>query len=81
MSPRDLLLNKSSFNLDASGIAGFFGGSEAISAMTTVHLYRGRRWWGWYNSPGSYTVAKHFGQLASSRLWDALFPGPNVEPA
>ncbi|KAG1726681.1 hypothetical protein EDB19DRAFT_1929916 [Suillus lakei] len=36
---------------------------------------------GWYNSPGSYTVAKKFGQLANSRLWDGLFPGPNLTPA
>ncbi|KAG2360621.1 hypothetical protein BDR07DRAFT_1412118 [Suillus spraguei] len=49
--------------------------------MTTVHLYRGRRWLGWYNSPGSYTVAKKFGQLANSRFWDGLFPGPNLTPA
>lgn len=69
------------FNLDTSGVGGFFGGDEAISAMATVHLYRGRRWLGWYNSPGSYTVAKKFGQLANSRLWDGLFPGPNLTPA
>ncbi|KAG0702438.1 hypothetical protein DFH29DRAFT_502281 [Suillus ampliporus] len=68
-------------NLDTSGVAGFFGGDEAISAMATVHLYRGRRWLGWYNSPGSYTVAKKFGQLANSRFWDGLFPGPNLTPA
>ncbi|OJA18109.1 hypothetical protein AZE42_13535, partial [Rhizopogon vesiculosus] len=49
--------------------------------MATVHLYRGRRWLGWYNSPGSYTVAKKFGQLANSRFWDGLFPGPNLTPA
>lgn len=49
--------------------------------MATVHLYRGRRWLGWYNSPGSYTVAKKYGQLANSRFWDGLFPGPNPEPA
>ncbi|KIK39465.1 hypothetical protein CY34DRAFT_808242 [Suillus luteus UH-Slu-Lm8-n1] len=48
--------------------------------MSTVHLYRGRRWLGWYNSPGSYTVAKKFGQLAKSRFWDGIFPGPNPTP-
>lgn len=69
------------FSLDAAGVAGFFGGDETLSAMATVHLYRGRRWLGWYNSPGSYTVAKKYGQLANSRLWDGLFPGPNPEPA
>ncbi|KAG1901689.1 uncharacterized protein F5891DRAFT_227908 [Suillus fuscotomentosus] len=74
-------ISQSSFNLDTSGVAGFFGGDEAISAMATVHLYRGRRWLGWYNSPGSYIVAKKFGQLANSRFWDGLFPGPNLTPA
>ncbi|KAG1806452.1 uncharacterized protein HD556DRAFT_1321853 [Suillus plorans] len=75
-----LPLSKASFTLDASGVMGFFGGEEAISAMSTVHLYRGRHLLGWYNSPGSYTVAKKFGQLAKSRLWDGIFPGPNPTP-
>jgi hypothetical protein len=74
-------LNNTKFNLDASGVAGFFGGEEAVSAMGTVHLYRGQKWLGWYNSPGSYTVAKQYGKLANNRFWDALFPGQNVEPA
>ena len=74
-------LKGSKFTLDASGVAGFFGGEEAISAMATVHLFHGRRWLGWYNSPGSYTIAKRFGQLASTRVWDGLFPGPNETPA
>ncbi|KAG0703842.1 hypothetical protein DFH29DRAFT_408839 [Suillus ampliporus] len=73
-------LNKASFTLDTSGVMGFFGGEEALSAMSTVHLYQGRRWLGWYNSPGSYTVAKKFGQLAKSRFWDGIFPGPNPTP-
>ncbi|KAF9226897.1 hypothetical protein BS17DRAFT_510735 [Gyrodon lividus] len=77
----DRPVSDAKFTLDASGVAGFFGGEEAISAMATVHLYRGRRWLGWYNSPGSYTVARRFGQLANSRFWDGLFPGPNESPA
>ncbi|KAH7916220.1 hypothetical protein BJ138DRAFT_1175876 [Hygrophoropsis aurantiaca] len=81
MFPFNISLDKSKFSLDASGIAGAFGGDEAISAMATVHLFKGRRWWGWYNSPGSYIVGKRFGQLANSRFWDGLFPGPNVDPA
>ena len=77
----DRPLRDTKFTLDSSGVAGFFGGEEAISAMATVHLFKGRRWLGWYNSPGSYTVAKRFGQLATSRFWDGLFPGPNETPA
>ncbi|KAG2129017.1 hypothetical protein DEU56DRAFT_503198 [Suillus clintonianus] len=69
------------FNLNVSGVAGFFGGEEAISAMQTIHLYKHRKWLGWYNSPGSWNVGKKFGLLANSRLWDGLFPGPNEDPA
>lgn len=68
------------FDLDVSGIAGFFGGEEAFAAMSSVHLARGRQWLGWYNSPGSYVVAKKYGVLARSRIWDGLFPGVNVDP-
>jgi len=73
-------LNRNNFNLDVGGFAGFFGGEEAVSAMETVHLYRARRWTGWFNSPGSYSVGKHYGRLAKSRFWDAMFPGHNDEP-
>ncbi|GBE87514.1 hypothetical protein BKA93DRAFT_730116 [Sparassis latifolia] len=74
-------LKDATFTLDSSGVAGFFGGDEAVSAMATVHVYEGRRWLGWYNSPGSYEIGKRYGQLANSRLWDGLFPGVNVDPA
>ncbi|EGO27955.1 hypothetical protein SERLADRAFT_367532 [Serpula lacrymans var. lacrymans S7.9] len=74
-------LQNSDFTLNATGIAGFFGGDEAVSAMASVHMYEGRKWLGWYNSPGSYVVAKRYGQLANSRFWDGLFPGVNVDPA
>ncbi|KAG1806306.1 uncharacterized protein HD556DRAFT_1321059 [Suillus plorans] len=69
------------FDLDVSGVAGFFGGEEAISAMQTIHLYKYRKYMGWYNSPGSWNVGKKFGMLANSRFWDGLFPGPNEDPA
>jgi hypothetical protein len=70
----------STFTLDISGVAGFFGGEETVSAMATVHIYQGRKWLGWYNSPGSYTVAKKYGQLAKSRFYSGLFPGIKVNP-
>ncbi|PPQ95901.1 hypothetical protein CVT26_015587 [Gymnopilus dilepis] len=73
-------LTESTFELDVSGIAGFFGGEEAFAAMSSIHLVRGRRWLGWYNSPGSYFVAKKYGVLARSRIWDGLYPGINVDP-
>ena len=74
-------LSDSDLNLDISGVAGFFGGDVAVSAMATVHVYQGRKWLGWYNSPGSYEIAKRYGQLGRSRFWDGLYPGINVDPA
>jgi len=81
MPPLKAPLEGTIFKLDSSGVAGFFGGDEAVSAMATVHIYEGRKWLGWYNSPGSYTVAKRYGRLARARLWNALFPGVHVDPA
>ncbi|KJA25367.1 hypothetical protein HYPSUDRAFT_37881 [Hypholoma sublateritium FD-334 SS-4] len=68
------------FNLDTSGVAGFFGGEEAFAAMNSVHFTPSRRWIGWYNSPGSYFVAKQYGTLPNSTFWDGLFPGPELDP-
>ena len=76
-----LPFQRSDFNLDISGVAGFFGGDVAVSAMATVHVYRGRKWLGWYNTPGSYEIAKRYGQLGRTRWWDGLYPGVNVEPS
>ncbi|KAF8435745.1 hypothetical protein L210DRAFT_3408593 [Boletus edulis BED1] len=81
MPPLGAPLAHHTFNLNTAGVAGFFGGEEAISAMATVHLYEKRRFFGWFNSPGSYTIAKRFGRMANSRFWDGLFPGPNDSPA
>ena len=81
MAPISTPLAGAKFTLNSAGVAGFFGGEEAISAMATVHLYKGRRFLGWFNSPGSYTIAKRFGRMANSRFWDGLFPGTNDSPA
>ncbi|KAH9946395.1 uncharacterized protein BXZ73DRAFT_37284 [Epithele typhae] len=74
-------LADTNLNLDISGVAGFFGGDVAVSAMATVHVYPGRKWLGWYNTPGSYEIAKRFGILGKTRFWDGLYPGVNVDPA
>ncbi|KAG6331341.1 hypothetical protein ID866_7744, partial [Astraeus odoratus] len=59
-------------------MAAFFGGDVAVAAMTTLHLDPSRRWLGWYNSPGTYEVARRYGKIAKSRLLEGLFPGfPN----
>ncbi|KAI0359072.1 hypothetical protein OH77DRAFT_1420620 [Trametes cingulata] len=73
-------LKASTFNLDISGVAGFFAGDVTASAMVTIHTHQGRRRLGWYNSPGSYEIAKRYGQLARSRFWDGLYPGTHVDP-
>ena len=74
-------LEQASFTLDSSGVAGFFGGDGAVAGMATVNLFKYRRWGGWYNTPGSYEIAKQYGQLANSRFWDGLFPGGKHDPA
>ena len=63
------------FTLDSSGVAGFFGGDTAVHGMATVNLFQWRKWGGWYNTPGSYDIAKQYGRLASGRLCGGLFPG------
>ncbi|KIM55382.1 hypothetical protein SCLCIDRAFT_1221220 [Scleroderma citrinum Foug A] len=68
-------LTKGSFSLDTSGMASFFGGDAAVAAMTTLHLNPTRRWLGWYNSPGTYEVARRYSKFCKSRLLEGLFPG------
>ncbi|KAN0101109.1 hypothetical protein V8E55_001093, partial [Tylopilus felleus] len=74
-------LDTSHFTLDTSGVSGFFGGDEAISAMATVHIYKGRRWLGWYNTPGSYQIARQYGLVAKSTVFKGFFPGVRTDPA
>ncbi|KAG8214920.1 hypothetical protein J3R82DRAFT_10107 [Butyriboletus roseoflavus] len=71
-------LDKSRFTLDSSGVADFFGGAEAASAMATVHVCRNRKQWGWYNSPGSYEIAKRYGLLTK---FGFFFGGGHADPA
>ncbi|KIJ07530.1 hypothetical protein PAXINDRAFT_182453, partial [Paxillus involutus ATCC 200175] len=82
LSPSQILqkINETTYKLDLSGVVGLFGGDNAVAALQTIHLYEGRRWAGWYNYPGTTTVSRHFGQMANSRFWDSLFPGPNESP-
>ena len=59
-------IGKSNFALDTSGLASVFGGPEAIFSLALVHVYPGRRWLGWYNSPGSYFLGKRLAHIAHS---------------
>ena len=74
-------LDSTGFTLDTTGVSGFFGGDEAISAMATVHVYKDRRWLGWYNTPGSYQIARQYGLIAKSTVFKGLFPGIRSETA
>ncbi|KIM57349.1 hypothetical protein SCLCIDRAFT_1219563 [Scleroderma citrinum Foug A] len=69
------------FSLNTSAVAGVFGGDEAVATMGTVHVYEHRKWLGWYNSPGSYTIAKRYGLLTKSKMFSGFFPGVHTDPA
>ena len=71
----------SSFTLNTLGVAGFFGGDSAVNGMATANLVPLRRWVGWYNTPGSYEIAKKFGPLAKWKVCAGLFPGGEHDPA
>ena len=81
MPPLQPPLADTKFTLNAWGVAGIFGGEEAISAVALIPLCQGRRWLGWYNSPGSLEVARHFGRLAHSQFWARIFPHTTKSPA
>ncbi|KAL4073093.1 hypothetical protein V8B97DRAFT_1952180 [Scleroderma yunnanense] len=74
-------LKGADFSLDTSGVIGVFGGGQVVSAMGTMPLYERWKWLGWYNSPGSYEIAKQYGGLAKSRLFNGLFPSGRTDPA
>ncbi|PIL33956.1 hypothetical protein GSI_03664 [Ganoderma sinense ZZ0214-1] len=76
-----LPLSNAAFTFDSFGIAGFFGGENALAGMATVNLIPGHRWCGWYNNPGSYEIAKRYGALGKLKLCDALFPEGDQDPA
>lgn len=59
---------KTHFVLDGSAMAGVLGGEEAITFITLVHVFDGLKWFGWYNSPGSYPMGKLFGLLSQSAI-------------
>ena len=59
-------LAKSKFALNALEFIGLLGGEEVISVLTMIPLYRGRRWLGWYNTPGSLDIARRLVEVGSS---------------
>lgn len=71
--PSFLLDKPPRFSLDMSGIAVLMGGDDAMSAMATVHIYGDRRLLGWYNTPGSFQVAKRLRTFAKSASFRGIF--------
>ncbi|KAG8219033.1 hypothetical protein J3R82DRAFT_4789 [Butyriboletus roseoflavus] len=67
------------FSLDMSGVAALMGGDDAVSAMATVHVYGNRRWLGWYNTPGSFQIAKRLHSFAKSASFRSIF-SRNLSP-
>ncbi|KAJ8585691.1 hypothetical protein M405DRAFT_397135 [Rhizopogon salebrosus TDB-379] len=73
MSDPVVSINSGNFKLDVSGVAGFLGGDAAVKAIKTIHLHHCRKWTGWYNAPGGYTVAKYIGPIVNTRFCRAIF--------
>ena len=59
---------------DTAGITSFFGGNTTFRAASAVALMPGRRWLGWYNSPGTAAIAEQFVQLSNLPIVSRLFP-------
>jgi hypothetical protein len=66
------LFNPPRFSLDMAGVAGLLGGDNAVSAMATVHVYGDTRWLGWYNTPGSFQIAKRLSSFAKSASFRSI---------
>ncbi|KAI0822662.1 hypothetical protein BC628DRAFT_657113 [Trametes gibbosa] len=71
--PLQAPLSNLPISLDPSQLAGFIGADAALAVMMLPHLHAQRKWWGWYNCPGSYYLAKRYGQLARFRFWSPLY--------
>ncbi|RPD65797.1 hypothetical protein L226DRAFT_454265 [Lentinus tigrinus ALCF2SS1-7] len=75
-----LPLHNRTFSLDISSLAGFLGAEAVLAVMMLPHLHSQRKWWGWYNCPGSYQIAKRYGELARFRFWSALYGSAHFPP-
>ncbi|KAI6030098.1 hypothetical protein EDC04DRAFT_109690 [Pisolithus marmoratus] len=64
-------LANTKFILDSTSVAGLLGGDEAMSTIALAQIYNRRKWLGWYNTPGSCTIGKHFRRLAHSIVSDS----------
>lgn len=76
--PLQVPLANVNFSLDPTQIAGFLGADAALAAMMLPHIHGQRKWWGWYNCPGSYYLAKRYGQLARLKFWSPSYQSSAV---
>ncbi|KAF8555375.1 hypothetical protein OG21DRAFT_1507787 [Imleria badia] len=65
----------SRFSLDNSGVTSLLGGDDALSAMTVVHVYGDQRFLGWYNTAGSFQIARRLNSFAKSASLHHIFNG------
>ena len=77
--PTHQLYKSPRFSLDMAGVAGLLGGDDAVSAMAAVHVYGDTRWLGWYNTPGSFQIAKRLSSFAKSASFRTISSG-NLSP-
>lgn len=59
-------LADSKFAFNALQFIGLIGGQQALFVMAMIPAYRGRRWLGWYNNPGSLDIARRLIDLNTS---------------
>ncbi|KAN0097019.1 hypothetical protein V8E55_001465 [Tylopilus felleus] len=68
------------FSLDFAGVTSLLGGDNAVSAMTAVHVYGNRRWLGWYNTPGSFQIARRLNSFAKSPSTNPTPSSVHIDP-
>ncbi|KAI0747794.1 hypothetical protein C8Q80DRAFT_1103000 [Daedaleopsis nitida] len=68
--PPILPLQDSTISFDISTRSGFLGAEAAWQVMMLPHLHPQGHWWGRCNCPGSYQIAKRYGQVAGSQVFD-----------
>lgn len=81
MSVQEQVTQRVKSSLDSAGVLGFFGGDAATAALFRRAVYENGSFSGWYNTAGSYDIARRLSRLSKSRFSDTVFRGPNVEPA
>ncbi|KAG6333976.1 hypothetical protein ID866_5112 [Astraeus odoratus] len=77
---RSAPLDGAHFALNSMGVAGLFGGDEAVLIVALAQIDRKGKWLGWYNSPGSYVMGRRICQLARAGPF-GIMPKVDGRPA